>query len=75
VSPTRPEPTQVEQRALLHARWEAVESVRAQELAALTEEQALRVIETLSAAEVWRERNDWSGLVEQQAHFTRSRLR
>lgn len=58
---------QVEYRA----RWEAVESARAQELAAMTEERAWQIIQSLGAAEAWRERPDWSGLVEQQAIFQR----
>ena len=55
------------------ARWEAVEAVRAQEFAAMTEERALQIIQSLSAVEAWRERPDWSGLVEQQAIFQRGR--
>lgn len=56
-----------------HARWEAVEAVKAQELAALTEERARQMIQSLGAVEGWRERPDWSGLVEQQALFHRRR--
>ena len=56
-------------RAEYHARWEAVERVKAQELAAMTDEQAREIILTLSAPEGWRERSDWSGLVEQQRLF------
>jgi hypothetical protein len=55
------------------ARWEAVEAARAQELAAMTEERAGQIIQTLGAVEAWRERPDWSGLVEQQALFCRGR--
>jgi hypothetical protein len=55
------------------ARWEAVEAVRAQELAAMTEERAHQIIQSLGAIEGWRERSDWSGLVEQQAIFQRGR--
>ena len=58
-----------------HARWEAVETFRAQELAAMTEERACQIIQSLAAAEAWRERPDWSGLVEQQAIFQRQRQR
>ena len=56
-------------------RWEAVETVKAQELAALTEERAQAIIHSLEAVERWRERPDWSGLVEQQAIFGRARVR
>lgn len=56
-------------RSAYHARWEAVETARAQELAAMTEERARQIIESLGAVEGWRERPDWSGLVEQQAIF------
>jgi hypothetical protein len=58
-----------------HARWEAVETVKAQELAALTDERALEIILSLSAVEGWRDRPDWSGLVEQQAIFQRGLAR
>jgi hypothetical protein len=58
-------------RAEYHARWEAVETFKAHELAAMTEERALSIIQTLGAFEGWRERSDWSGLVEQQAIFQR----
>ena len=54
-----------------HARWEAVETFKAQELAAMTEERARQIILSLGAVEAWRERPDWSGLVEQQAIFRR----
>ena len=60
-------------QAEYRARWEAVEVVRAQELAAMTEERACQLIQSLGAVEVWRERPDWSGLVEQQAIFQRGR--
>jgi len=49
------------------------EAVKAQELAALTEERARTIILSIEAAEAWRERRDWSGLVEQQAIFHRTR--
>ncbi|HEY6362237.1 MAG TPA: hypothetical protein VIX63_14085 [Vicinamibacterales bacterium] len=58
-------------RADYHARWNAVEAFKARELAALTEERAWEIIQSLGAVEGWRERRDWSGLVEQQAHFHR----
>jgi hypothetical protein len=60
-------------RAEHHARWEAVEVFKAHELAAMTEERARQVIWSLAAVEGWRERPDWSGLVEQQAIFQKSR--
>ena len=56
-------------RAAYWARWEAVANAKAQELAAMTEERARQIIEGLGAVEGWRERADWSGLVEQQAIF------
>jgi hypothetical protein len=62
-------------RTEYHARWEAVETARAQELAAMTEERAREIIQNLGAADVWRARPDWSGLVEQQALFMRARRR
>ena len=60
-------------RAEYHARWEAVETIKAQELATMTEERALEIIQSLVAVEPWRERRDWSGLVEQQAIFHRAK--
>lgn len=60
-------------RAEYHARWEAVETFKAQELAAMTEERAREIIQQLGAVEGWRERPDWSGLVEQQAIFHKRR--
>ena len=48
------------------ARWDAVEVAKAKELAALTEERASETIQSLQAAESWRPRPDWSGLVERQ---------
>ena len=60
-------------RAEYYARWEAVETVKAQELAAMTEERAWKIIQQLGAVEGWRERPDWSGLVEQQALFHKRR--
>ena len=67
------EPLKLQERlaAEYHARWEAVETAKAQELAALTEERAREMILSLSAVEGWRERPDWSGLVEQQRLFQR----
>jgi hypothetical protein len=54
-------------RAEYHARWAAVETFKAQELAAMTEERAGQIIQRLGAVDGWRERPDGSGLVEQQA--------
>ena len=67
------EPLKLQEKlaAEYHARWEAVETVKAQELAALTEERARAMILSLGAVEAWRDRPDWSGLVEQQAIFQR----
>jgi hypothetical protein len=51
---------------------EMLECIRARELAAMSDEEALRIIESLNTVEhPWREREDWSGLVEQQALFHR----
>jgi len=53
---------------------ESLESIRAQELKAMTDAEAWRVIQSLNAAQTpWRERSDWSGLVEQQALFHRGK--
>jgi hypothetical protein len=56
-------------REQYRARSEALEIVRAHELAAMTEERAREIIRSLGAVGAWRERADWSGLVEQQAIF------
>ena len=60
-------------QAEYHARWEAVEIFKAHELAAMTEERARQIIQSLGAVVGWRERPDWSGLVEQQAIFHQRR--
>ena len=60
-------------RAEYFARWEAVEIFKAHELAAMTDERARQIIQMLGAPEGWRERPDWSGLVEQQAIFHKRR--
>ena len=53
---------------------EALACVWARELAAMSDEEALRRIKSLVTPDpVWRERPDWSGLVEQQALFQRRR--
>jgi hypothetical protein len=62
-----------EQRAAYHARWEAVDTFKAHELAAMTDERVREIMRWLGAPEGWRERPDWSGLVEQQAIFHKSR--
>jgi len=59
----------------LRLRWEAVETFRAQELASMTDERARDIIRMLGAVQGWRERPDWSGLVEQQTVFRRARPR
>jgi hypothetical protein len=56
-----------EARADYFARWEAVSTAKVHELAGMTDERALEIIQSLVAAELWRERPDRSGLVEQQA--------
>jgi len=59
-------------RAEYHARWEAVESVKAQELAAMTEERALEIIVSLRPfALVPPNSFNGLGLVEQQKIFHR----
>jgi hypothetical protein len=68
------EPTELkEARAAYFARWEAIAAAKAQELAEMTDERARQIIQTLGAVEGWRERPDWSGLVEQQAIFLKAR--
>jgi hypothetical protein len=52
------------------ARWEAVETAKAQELAAMTEERAWQIIRSLRPfSEPWRDPLNGMGLVEQQAIF------
>jgi len=54
------------------ATTEELERIAARELAAMTDEEALRRIHLLGPCPTpWRERPDWSGLVEQQAFFHR----
>jgi hypothetical protein len=61
-------------RAQYRATFEELERLRVQQLAAMTDAEALRIIHSLCVAEEpWRERRDWSGLVEQQAYFHRRR--
>ncbi len=57
-------------RAEYHARWEAVAAVHAQELAAMTEERAREIIQSLRPfAPVPPNPFNGMGLVEQQAIF------
>lgn len=59
-------------RAAYFARWEAVETFKAQELAAMTEERAWEIIRSLRTfGEPWRDPSNGMGLVEQQAIFHR----
>ena len=60
-------------REQYRANTEALETVRAHELAAMTDARAWQIIQSLGAVEAWRDRPDWSGLVEQQAIFQRGR--
>jgi hypothetical protein len=57
-------------QAEYHMRWEAVETVKAQELAAMTEERAWQIIVSLQSFEpVPPDPLNGMGLVEQQAIF------
>jgi hypothetical protein len=59
-------------RAEYHARWEAVETVKAQELAAMTDERAMQIILSLRLfAPAPPNPFNGMGLVEQQALFHR----
>jgi hypothetical protein len=61
-----------EARAEYFARWEAVETFKAHELAAMTEERAWQMIRSLRTfTEPWRDPTNGTGLVEQQAVFHR----
>jgi hypothetical protein len=62
-------------RAAHAARWEAIAAARAQEIAALTDDRVRDIIQSLGAVDRWRDRDDWSGLVEQQAILQRGRRR
>jgi hypothetical protein len=68
-----PDALKEKDRAEYRASWEAVETFKAQELAAMTDEQARQIVQRLAAPEGRRERPDWSGLVEQQAIFHKKR--
>jgi hypothetical protein len=66
------EPLKLQEKlaAEYHARWEAVETVKAQELAALTEERAREIFRVLRLfAPVPPNPMNGMGLVEQQAIF------
>jgi hypothetical protein len=55
-----------------HARWEAVETARAQELAAMTEDRAREIIRSLRAfAPLPPNTSNGNGLIEQQRIFHR----
>lgn len=59
-------------RAAYYARWEAVEAVKAQEIAAMTEERAWKIIRSLKPfGPTYRDPLNGMGLVEQQAIFHR----
>ena len=61
-------------RAEYYARWEAVEIVKAQELAAMTEERALQIIRSLRLfAPGPPNLLNGMGMVEQQAIFHRQK--
>ena len=62
-----------EARVRYRANSEALARAQAQELAAMTDERARFIIQSLGAVEVWREARDSSGLVEQQAIFHKHR--
>jgi hypothetical protein len=72
------EPLKLQEKlaAEYHARWEAVETVKAQELAALTEERARDMIHALRLfAPAASNPMNGMGLVEQQAIFQRGRAK
>ena len=61
-------------RKVYRERAEALATIQAKELAAMTDEEALRRIKSLSVYEKpWRENPEYSGLVEQQALFHRKK--
>lgn len=61
-------------RAEHRATVEMLEQIRARELVGMTDEEAWRRIQSLCVVgKPWRQRPDWSGLVEQQAIFQRAR--
>jgi len=62
-----------EARAEYDAGLEAIEIAKARGLAAMTDEQARQIIQSLKAVERRPRLSDWSGLVEQQAIFHKKR--
>jgi hypothetical protein len=61
-----------EQRAAYHARWEAVETFKADELAAMTDERAREIMRILRPfTSIEPDPFNGMGLVEQQAIFHR----
>jgi hypothetical protein len=61
-----------EWRKAYRDRVEALETQRLRELSEMTDERALQIIMSLKVEGTpWRERPDWSGLVEQQRLFMR----
>ena len=70
--PAYPAPTLAELRARYRAATEALERVQLEELAALSDQEALKRTRSLKLfAPMPRTSSDWSGLVEQQALFHR----
>lgn len=58
----------------IRARWEMVETAKARELAAMTDDRVLEIIESLgNVHNPWHPSPHTSGLVEQQALFHRKR--
>jgi hypothetical protein len=69
-----PQPSKEQWKASIRATAEALQRISDQELRGMTEEEGLRRLWSLGTVEKpWRERPDWSGLVEQQAYFHRRR--
>lgn len=57
-------------RAEYHTRWEVVETIKAQEVAGMTDEEAWQIIRSLRPfTEPWRDPVNGMGLVEQQRIF------
>lgn len=67
-------PTEKERVQQYLTSMELVECINAKELVGMTDEEAWRRMQLLVACETpWRDRPDWSGLVEQQAIFHRKK--
>lgn len=63
-------------RQQYHATSQALEQLQARELAKMTDQKALRQIESLNMpASPWRQEKTWSGLVTQQAIFHHRKTR